>query len=213
MIVNEKQIEYIISLIETRKKTYDEIAAGSGISRSTISRLVKQRNATAYTIDMLASYFEVGEAMAELGGHSDEHSTCPLISGVSNELKRLDGLYAERESRLQAQSDERVASIKAQMDMLQLHHSQALTKRDETYERSVNYLKTQVDEMRKERAELREMLEVESKRADAEKERADALDSKRHNVFWGMLVIIILLLILMGVMIGVDAPGIGMGWG
>lgn len=185
MIVNEKQIEYAISLVETRGKTYDEIAAGTGISKSTISRLVKQHQATAYTIDMLASYFEVGKEMTTLGG-GDERPACPLVAGVSGELKRLEGLYSERESRIIAQSQEKENSIKAQMAMMQQHHEQALAKRDETYDRSVSYLKSQVEEMRKERKELHNEL-------DKAKKRADDLDNKRHNVFWGMLTALILM--------------------
>lgn len=204
MIVNEKAIEFIISLIETKKKTYDEIAAGTGISKSTISRLMKQRHATNYTLDMIASYFEVGDELIALIGE-EEHTACPLISGVSGELKRLEGIYAERETRLQSQCDERVAALRLQMSMLQEHHAQALTKRDETYERSVAYLKDQVEAMQIERKENH--IELEKAR-----KHADDLDRKRHNVFWGMLVVIILLLMLISIMIGVDAPGIGMGW-
>lgn len=188
MTVNEKQIEFIISIIETSKKTQGEIATGAGISTPTLSRLMKHHQATKYTIDLLAAYFEVGDKVAELGG-SEYQSSCPLVAGVSNELKRLEGVYAEREVRLQAQCEERIAAVKAQMDLLQTHHNQALAKRDETYARSTEYLKSQVDEMRKERTELRTMLETESKRADSEKKRADDLDDKRHSVWMRMSII------------------------
>jgi transcriptional regulator with XRE-family HTH domain len=205
MVVNEKQIEFIISVIEASKKTQGEIASGAGVSTPTLSRLMKHHHATKYTVDLLAAYFEVGEKVAELGGN-EYQSSCPLVAGVANELKRLEGVYAEREARLQEQCDERVASVKAQMDLLQLHHNQALAKRDETYARSTEYLKSHVDEMRKERTALRAMLDAESK-------RANDLERKRNNVFWGMLAVVIMLLVIMAIMTIVDAPEIGMGWG
>lgn len=211
MIVNEKQIEYIVSLIETRKKTYDEISAGTGVSKSTISRLMKQRQATKYTIDMLASYFEVGDEMISLG-EGGEQTNCPLIAGVSGELKRLEGVYSERETRLQAQCDERIAAMKLQMSMLQEHHAQALTNRDNTYERSVDYLKKQVAIMQEERRQNQEEIESQRKRAEVAETHVEEIDKRRHNVFWGMLSVIILLLIFMIIMICVDAPGIGLGW-
>ena len=99
----------------------------------------------------------------------------------------------------------RLLSKKEQIDMLCAHHEHALKKRDETYDRSVGYLKQQVEDMRAERKVLQAEL-------DAQRRRADQLDTKRHHVFWGMLSVIILLLVLMGVMIVIDAPGIGMGW-
>lgn len=205
MVVNEKQIEYIISVIETSKKTQDEIATRAGISKSTMSRLMKHHQATKYTIDLLAAFFEVGDKVAELGGQ-EEQTACPLISGVSGELKRLAGIYAEREERLQSQCDERVAALKAQMDLQQKHYTEMIDKQEAKYNSNVRYLKDQVEIMQKERTETRAEL-------DRQKNRADELDRKRHNVFWGMLTVIILLLVFMAVMMIVDAPGIGMGWG
>lgn len=189
MVVTEKQIELIISIIETCGKTYDVIASGSGVSKSTISRLVKTHQATAYVIDMLSAYFEVGEEMVELGGGEAKRSSCPLVSGVSGELKRLEGVYAEREAHTEAQCAERVAAIKVQMEMLQAHHEQALKRRDETFDRSVAYLKTQVEEMRKERKELQAELDAQRKRAVAAEESVRDMDRKRHNIFWIMGII------------------------
>lgn len=189
MVVTEKQIELIISSIETCGKSYDVIASGSGVSKSTISRLVKTHQATAYVIDMLSAYFEVGEEMMELGGGEAKRSSCPLVAGVSGELKRLEGVYSEREARTESHCNDRIAAIKAQMELLQNHHEQALKRRDDTYERSVAYLKEQVEIMRAERKELQDQLAAEIKRADAAEAEVKDRDRKRHNVFWVMGII------------------------
>lgn len=186
-MISEKAMDYVITLVENSGKSYETIADACNLSKSTISRLVSKRQATMYTLDQLIAYFERGKDWKEIVGEDKSHS-CPLVADVRNELQAIETVYAEREKRILQQCDERVESLRGQLAMLQNHHNQALQKRDETYERSVEYLKSQVTIMRSERSELQKELDKQTK-------RADRLDEKQHNVFWGMLALLFLMLL------------------
>lgn len=194
MVVNEKQIELIISCVERSNDTYDVISSRSGVSKSTISRLVKLRQATKYTLDRLASYFEVGEQMASLGGNDDQ-AACPLIAGVSDELKRLEGIFAEREARLQTQCDERVSFVSKQLDMMTAHHNQVV----ERMQHNINFLKEENALLRAENKELinkHEQIHADSassvKKAE---EQSNAILRKKHFVYRSAIVVSIFLAI------------------
>lgn len=192
MVVNEKQIEYIISVIEASKKTQGDIATGAGISTPTLSRLMKHHQATKYTVDLLAAYFEVGDKVAELGG-SEYQSSCPLVAGVSNELKRLEGIFAERETRLQVQCEERVAYVSKQLDMMTAHHDQVV----ERMQNNINFLKEENALLRAENKELinkHEQIHADSassvKKAE---EQSNAILRKKHFVYRSAIVVSIFL--------------------
>lgn len=192
MVVNEKQIELIISCVERSNDTYDVISSRSGVSKSTISRLVKLRQATKYTLDRLASYFEVGEQMASLGGNDDQ-AACPLVAGVSDELKRLEGIFAEREARLQAQCEERVSFVSKQLDMMTSHHNQVV----ERMQNNINFLKEENALLRAENKELinkHERIHADSassvKRAE---EQSSEILRKKHFVYRSAIVVSIFL--------------------
>jgi len=204
-MISEKAMDYVVSLVETSGKSHTTIANAIGISKSTLSRLVNNRQATLFTIDLLIAYFERGEEWQEIVGE-DTHHTCHLVADIRKEIKHIEDMYAERESRMQQQYAERLSSINAQMDMLRQHHEQALAKRDETYERSTAYLKQQVATMQEERKENQE--EIASQRVRAEKAEAHAenIDRRRHNVFWGMLAALIVVTI--GFCIALFSPSI-----
>lgn len=194
MVVNEKQIDLIISCIERSNDTYDVISSRSGVSKSTISRLVKLRQATKYTLDRLASYFEVGEQMASLGGNDDQ-AACPLVAGVSDELKRLEGIFAEREARLQTQCDERVSFVSKQLDMMTAHHNQVV----ERMQHNINFLKEENALLRAENKELinkHEQIHADSassvKKAE---EQSNAILRKKHFVYRSAIIVSIFLAI------------------
>lgn len=199
MIVNEKQIEYIISVIEASKKTQGDIATGAGISTPTLSRLMKHRQATKYTVDLLAAYFEVGDKVAELGG-SEYQSSCPLVAGVSNELKRLEGIFAERETRLQVQFDERVEYLKKQLDMMEEHHNQVV----ERMQTNINFLKDENALLRAENKELinkQQKVHEESKSVVEKAEKqANEILKKKHVVYRSAIIVSVLLAVCVAIM-------------
>lgn len=202
-MVSTKAIELIVSTIEARGESYDKIAAASTVSKSTISRLMKQHAASRYTLDMLAAYLELGDQYAALVG-SDEHS-CAFASEMAAELKSVREYYEQKGASLREHYEEQLASMREQMQRQETERTRERETQEKTYERSVAYLKQQVEEMRKERSELRADLDEANK-------KIASLDSKRHNVFWGMLIAIILILLLFGAAIIADIPQIGMGW-
>lgn len=199
MVVNEKQIEYIVSVIETSGKTYDQISAGAGTSKSTISRLVKLKQCTKYTLDMLAAYFEVAEKVSELGGN-EGHTACPLVAGVSDELKRLEGIFVEREARLQAQCDERVAFVSKQLDMMTEHHNQVVDR----MQSNINFLKEENQLLRAENKELiskHERIHADSASTVRKaEEQSGEIIKKKHFVYRTTVAVCILLAVSVMVM-------------
>lgn len=199
MVANEKQVEYIVSVIETSKKTQDEIATGAGISKATISRLVKHHQCTKYTLDVLAAYFEVADKVAELGDGTGG-TTCPLVAGVSGELKRLEGVFAERETRLQVQCEERVEYLKKQLDMMSEHHNQVV----ERMQTNINFLKDENALLRAENKELinkHQKVHEESKSVveKAEQQANDVL-KKKHFVYRSAIIVSVFLAVCVAIM-------------
>lgn len=199
MVVNEKQVEYIVSVIETSGKTYDQISAAAGPSKSTISRLVKLKQCTKYTLDMLAAYFEVAEKVAELGGN-EGHTACPLVAGVSDELKRLEGIFVEREARLQVQCDERVAFVSKQLDMVTEHHNQVVDR----MQSNINFLKEENALLRAENKDLiskHEKIHADSASTVRKaEERSGEIIKKKHFVYRATVAVCIVLAVAVMVM-------------
>lgn len=215
-MISEKAMDFVVSLVETSGKSYDTIADACGISKSTISRLVKNRQATLYTIDLIIAYFERGEDWREIVGDDRKH-TCHLVADIRNELKHIEDIYAEREQRIQQQCDERVESLRAQMQIIQDHNSTALQNRDNTYDKSIAYLKTDIERLRAENKYLRgenaRLTEANIKLENAsdevaaqEKKRADSVLNKRQTVLWVFAAMNLMLSIALIVSLFLDSP-------
>ncbi len=189
-MVSVKAIEFIAHCIETSKDSYDKIAAGSTISKSTISRVVQQHKASRYTLDMLASYFEVGEKYRELVG-TDEH-TCAFASELTEELRQTRAYYEEKAVSVRQHFEEQIAALREQNARQEQERNREREMQQQNYEKNISYLKKQVEIMQQERREDR--MEIESQRTRAEKAEAEVKDRdrKRHNVFWGMLTALII---------------------
>lgn len=182
-------LERLNDLKSKSGKSYEDVHDTLGYAASTVHRWHRgESNPDMDQLTALVEFYggEMRDLYADVG---KQEMTATQDIGYQGAVAMVE----HYEARLKAKDDQQM--------MLQDHHRQAIEHRDKV----VAYLKEQVEAMQKERKENREEL-------DKQRNRADELDRKRHNVFWGMLVIIIMLLVMMGVMIGVDAPGIGMGW-
>lgn len=207
--------EKLIIMRERSGLSYETLAEKTHLSKSTLHRWFSGESAPsvddlpvlvdAMDGDISEIYASVARQEMVATQNLDYEGATAMVARYETEISALRERLALINDHHGREIENMRNHYEHNIKLLDDSHALALDRRDKTYERSVAYLKTQVEEMRKDRKELQSEL-------DAQRKRADNLDHKRHNVFWGMLAALILLLALMVVMIAVDAPGIGMGW-
>lgn len=174
-MVSAKAIELIAHAIETSKDSYDKIATATTISKTTLSRLVKQHTASRYTLDVLASYFEIGEKYQELVGNTEQ--SCAFAAELTEELRSTRAYYEAKAVSVRAHYEEQLASLREQCARQEAERTRERETQQRTYENSVNYLKAEVERLRAERDEAR------ISAASASKATSD-ITGKKHIVFW-----------------------------
>lgn len=174
-MVSAKAIELIAHCIETSKDSYDKISAGSTISKATISRVVQQHKASRYTLDMLASYFEVGEKYHELVGDA-EHS-CAFASELAEELRNTRAYYEEKAVAVRQHYEEQLAALREQNARQEADRSRERETQQRTYDSSLAYLREDNSRLREENTALRKDL------AEAN-QSAVSLATKKYVVVW-----------------------------
>lgn len=174
-MVSAKAIELIAHAIETSKDSYDKIATATTISKTTLSRLVKQHTASRYTLDVLASYFEIGEKYQELVGNTEQ--SCAFAAELTEELRSTRAYYEAKAVSVRAHYEEQLASLREQCARQEAERTRERETQQRTYENSVNYLKAEVERLRAERDEAR------ISAASASKATSD-IAGKKHVVFW-----------------------------
>lgn len=174
-MVSAKAIELIAHAIETSKDSYDKIATATTISKATLSRLVKQHTASRYTLDVLASYFEIGEKYQELVGNTEQ--SCAFAAELTEELRSTRAYYEEKAVSVRAHYEEQLASLREQCARQEAERTRERETQQRTYDNSVNYLKAEVERLRAERDEAR------ISAASASKATSD-IAGKKHVVFW-----------------------------
>ena len=174
-MVSAKAIELIAHAIETSKDSYDKIATATTISKTTLSRLVKQHTASRYTLDVLASYFEIGEKYQELVGNTEQ--SCAFAAELTEELRSTRAYYEEKAVSVRAHYEEQLASLREQCARQEAERTRERETQQRTYDNSVNYLKAEVERLRAERDEAR------ISAASASKATSD-ITGKKHIVFW-----------------------------
>lgn len=174
-MVSAKAIELIAHAIETSKDSYDKIATATTISKTTLSRLVKQHTASRYTLDVLASYFEIGEKYQALVGNTEQ--SCAFAAELTEELRSTRAYYEAKAVSVRAHYEEQLASLREQCARQEAERTRERETQQRTYDNSVNYLKAEVERLRAERDEAR------ISAASASKATSD-ITGKKHIVFW-----------------------------
>lgn len=217
--MREIYTNHLIKLKEKRKISFTTLQEKTGISDSTLCRWFKGEGNPS--VDDLEALFEaMGSDMREVFADIGEQE---LKASEKIEYKGADALLADferREKIYKEHCDLRVQheiqlrdnlqeSFHASLTSLKKAHDEALKKRDDTYDRSVSYLKQQIKDLIEENRSLAQ------RAVDAEKQR-DRIDEKRHGVFWGMLAALICVAVTcIGLLIAavvVDKPEWGLGW-
>lgn len=185
--------DYLLKLKDAAKVSFDTMQDALGISASTLCRYFKGDAApTVDTLERIVEY--LGGNMRDLYARAGEQ-----------EMKDSEQVDYKGATALLNDFHHIEASYKEHLASLERSHAAALKHRDDTYERSVSYLKAQIKELKQDNLDLLER----ASRAEAVR---DQLDKRRHNVFLGMLTIIVLILLLFALAIFADLPQIGMGW-
>lgn len=217
--MREIYTNHLIRLKEKKKISFTFLQEKTGISDSTLCRWFKGEGNP--TVDDLEALFEaMGSDMRDVFADIGEQE---MKASEKIEYKGADALLADferREKIYKENCDFRVRheielrdklqeSFHSSLASLEKAHSDALKKRDDTYDRSVSYLKQQIKDLTEENRAL-------TRRAvNAEKQR-DLIEEKRHGVFWGMLAALICVAITcIGLLISavvVDKPEWGLGW-
>lgn len=194
-MISAKAIELIAHAIETSKDSYDKIAAATTISKTTLSRLVKQHTASRYTLDVLASYFEIGEKYQELVGNSEY--SCAFAAELAEELRNTRNYYEAKAVSVRTHYEEQLASLRDQCARQEAERTRERETQQRTYDNSVNYLKSEIERLRKERDDVRRECESlkESSANELSKARKTASDvtDKKHVVFRVMAIICIVM--------------------
>lgn len=208
--MREIYTNHLIKLKETKKISFTTLQEKTGISDSTICRWFKGEGTPS--VDDLESLFEaMGSDMREVFADIGEQE---LKASEKIDYKGADALLADferREKIYKEHCDARIAyevelrenlqdSFHASLASLEKSHEAALKKRDDTYERSVGYLKEELADARRKNRELMDRAITAENRADAAQAHSADLDKRRHHVFWGMLALCFTMLIL-GIMI------------
>ena len=150
-MVSAKAIELIAHAIEKSKDSYDKIAAATTISKATISRVVKQHTASRYTLDVLASYFEIGEQYQALVGDSD-HS-CAFAAELTEELRQTRAYYEDKAASVRQHYEEQIAALREQNARQESDRARERETQQRAYDTSLAYLREDNARLRKDLAE------------------------------------------------------------
>lgn len=174
-MVSAKAIELIAHAIETSDQSYDKIAAATTISKATLSRLVKQHTASRYTLDVLASFFGIGEKYQSLVGDAD-HS-CAFAAELAEELRNVRNYYEEKGVALRQHYEEQIAALREQNARQEQDRNREREMQQTNYDKSTSYLKAECERLRAERDEARAQ-------AAAASAAAGNVTGKKHVVYW-----------------------------
>lgn len=202
--MREIYTNHLIKLKERTKISFAALEQNTGISASTLCRWFKGEGNPS--VDDLERIFEaLGSDMREVFAAVGEQE---FRAAEKVDYKGADALIADYEERIKIireNCNDRVAhqielreklqeSFHASLHALETSHAAALQKRDDTYDRSVGYLKEELRSMHEKNRELMDRAAAAEKRADVAQAQRDDIDKRRHHVFWGMLALCLLML-------------------
>lgn len=200
--------EKLINMRERSGLSYETLSEKTNFSKSTLHRWFSGEAAPSVDdLPILVSAMDgdIGEIYESVARQEmvatqniDYEGATAMVARYETEIAAL----RERLALINDHHDREIANMRDHyahnIKLLDDAHALALDRRDKTYERSVSYLKERVEKL--------------DERAAAAEARLRELDARRHNVFWGMLIVIVLLIALFVLAIVIDAPQIGLGW-
>lgn len=145
-MVSAKAIELIAHAIEKSGDSYDKIAAATTISKTTLCRLVKQHTASRYTLDVLASYFGLGEQYQALVG--DQDHSCAFASELTEELRQVRSYYEQKAASVHEHYEQQLTALRDQITRQELERDRERRALQDSCDKSVAYLKDEIARLR-----------------------------------------------------------------
>lgn len=211
MEVSAKAIEMVAEEIRNRGVSYDEIAEATLLSRSTISRVVKQRKASAYTVKQLVAYLELGEQYRSVVGDEPEQNSNQLAADLIEELVNVRSEWRDRLEDVKASSDAQLKLLSDQLASQQAERQREREAQEKTYLNVTTHLKTQIERLQRNNDMLvTKLIEAErearddAQRAVAAEASREQGDKNRHQAFIFFAIIIVAMAVALLVALGTD---------
>lgn len=170
--------ELIAHHIEKDKRSRKEISAGSGVSESTLSRIVNAQPVSINTLKTLASYYEIGDEFMTLVSKTTR-TGCEFADQLCDELDKIRAYYEEKGVNIRKHYEHQIASRDEQNQRQQEEREREREMHQNNYDKVVNYLKDENARLRRERDEARAS--------------AGGVAQKKHYVYRIMAVLCIIL--------------------
>lgn len=211
MEVSAKAIEMVAEEIKNRGVSYDEIAEATLLSRSTISRVVKQRKASAYTVKQLVAYLEIGEQYRAVVGDESEQNSNQLASDLIEEMINVRSEWRERLEECKDAADTQLNLLSEQLASQQAERQREREVQEKTYQNVTTHLKTQIERLQRNNDMLvTKLIEAEREARDAAQRAVAAEasreqgDKNRHQAFIFFAIIIVAMAVALLVALGTD---------
>lgn len=186
--MREIYLEILTTTKDEKRVSYDTIYQRTGISVSKLQRIFTgQSTLSTDDFELICEKgleLDLDEVYAKFGKQEFRDSEEVDYKGT----KELLADFAKKEEAIKADFEARI----------------------EREREIVRYLKTLVDELKQYNAKLTERAISAELRADAAEDYSKKLDKRRHDVFWGMFGLSMLLLVLLVLGIVLDLPFLGM---
>lgn len=171
-MVSAKTIDLIIKTVKERGVSYETIAEKALVSKTTVYRLLKERNASSFTIAQVAAYLEIGDQVREIEGRdvTDDKSGCEFASELVMELRELRAYYEAKAVSVRDSYEERVAYLRERLGTLAEERRQEREDQKAAYERNIQHLMGEIAEAKNTIRDLNHTLD-EKRRQIAKKDR------------------------------------------
>lgn len=211
-------LNYIATKKDAKRISYEDLVASTNMSKSKLQRIFTGQ--VDVTVDDLEIIVEKGlkEKIRDLYALMGEQE---FKESADNEFKGTQQLideFAAEKAQIRQEYTERLKQAEQELANAQAAFGAALNQLEEGYKKSTEYLTGLVARSEKYNETLtaravkaEDAAAAAQKRADLAEERVEHIDKRRHNVFWGMLVVVIILLALLSLAVILDLPMLGMG--
>lgn len=184
MEVSAKAIELVAEELQKRDASYDEIAEATLLSKSTISRVVKQKKASSFTLKQLVAYLEIGDQYRTIVGDEPEGQSANnhLVAEMMTELASCRAEWSQRFRETVAAMESHRLFVEKQLELMNQERARERESQEKTYERNVGHLKDQVTRLQRNNDMLVERLIESEKEGRDSSQRAIAAETSNKEI-------------------------------
>lgn len=145
-MIYEATIDLIIKTVKERGLSYDTIADKAGISKTTVYRLMRNRDASAYTIGRVIAYLEIGEEVRKLD--ADQR---PGEDEIHEREREVRAYYEHKAAAVREHYDQQIRLLEAQALRQEEERQRERETQKDVYDRSVAHLKEEIAKVESQR--------------------------------------------------------------